>query len=358
CLGRSNREVRVAAALTLATCGTRDSVPPLLKRLTDRKPLVSQAAAIALENLTGHSEPFNPFSERGERNDQAQAWRQWFANTNWEQIEQELVRRLQSSERDVVRRAAVALGHTGGAAARMALRRYVTRERDNNPFPEWLKDHQGDNARFNSLADVNPRTLQAATRSLGYLKDAESVSMLAETVHRNRDPETANLFLAEAAVEALGRIGTPAAEAALIRAFAELREYPEYTRWYGDHDALMACHTSPVHYFITEALDTAGSKQARNILPHLIRSLPIDPDRALFLGNDDYETLVGRVIRRNGAEAEVVETCLAILGDSQAKRIEEIEVAISTVHRCWAGDPTPENRAAQIVSLVCRDANY
>jgi hypothetical protein len=64
------------------------------------------------------------------------------------------------------------------------------------------------------------------------------------------------------------------------------------------------------------------------------------------------------VIRRHGAEAAVVETCLAILGDTDAARTKEIEEAISTVHRCWGGHPTPENRAAQVLSLVCRDRKY
>ena len=63
-----------------------------------------------------------------------------------------------------------------------------------------------------------------------------------------------------------------------------------------------------------------NATQAASIVPHLIRSVPIDPDRALFLENDDCEALVGRVIRRNGMEAAVVETCLAILGDPQASR--------------------------------------
>jgi len=360
CLGDRSRELRVAAAMALAACGTRESVPALLDALTDRYPPVAQAAVAALENLTGHMESFNAFAHRDEREEQAQAWRLWFENTNWQQIEQELIQRLASADRDIVRRAAVALGHTGGDRARAALRQYVTGEREANPFPEWRKDgkNRGDRARFNSLAAVNPRTLQAATRALGYLKDAESVPMLAETISRHSVPETANLFLAEAAVEALGRIGTPEAEAALVDAFAGLKDYPEYTLWYGDHPALMACHASPVHYFIAEALDTLGSTRAQDILPHLIRSLPVDPDRALLLPNDDCETLVGRVIRRHGAEAAVVETCLAILGDTEAARTKEIEEAISTVHRCWGGHPTPENRAAQVLSLVCCDRKY
>ena len=46
--------------------------------------------------------------------------------------------------------------------------------------------------------------LQAATRALGYLGDVQAVPLLAETLAQHGDPETGNLFLAEAAVEALG----------------------------------------------------------------------------------------------------------------------------------------------------------
>ena len=51
-------------------------------------------------------------------------------------------------ECDVVRRAAVALGHTGGDRAKLALRAYLTAERGNNPLPAWRKaGHRGDAAR-------------------------------------------------------------------------------------------------------------------------------------------------------------------------------------------------------------------
>ncbi|NQT14677.1 MAG: HEAT repeat domain-containing protein [Planctomycetes bacterium] len=359
CLGDASREVRVAAAIALAACGTRESVAPLLTALEDRAPLVGQAAAVALENLTAHPQRFNPFADKNTRNRQARAWRDWFAQTPWEQIEQDLAGRIDDPDRDVVRRAAVALGHVGTAASRPALRDYVVRQREVNPLPEWRKaGHQGDAARFNSLSPVNPRSLQAVTRSIGYVDDAEAVSMLAETIAQHDDPETGNLFLAEAAVEALGRIGTPEAEAALVGAFAALGDYPTYTYWYGDHSALMSCHASPVHYFIAEALDALGSTRGAAILPHLIRSVPIDPDRALLLGNDDCETLTGRVIRRHGAESAVVETCLSLLGDPQATPDKEIQEALSTTIRCWGGHPDSENRAAQILSLVCRDRAF
>ncbi len=64
------------------------------------------------------------------------------------------------------------------------------------------------------------------------------------------------------------------------------------------------------------------------------------------------------MIRRHGAEAAVVETCLAILGDDQAARDAVFEEAISTTHRCWGGHPGPEIRAAQVLSLVCRDGEF
>ena len=93
-----------------------------------------------------------------------------------------------------------------------------------------------------------------------------------------------------------------------------------------------------------------GSTAAETVLPHIIRSVPIDPDRALFLPNDDYEILAGRVIRRQGAEAAVVETCLAMLGDPEAQSIPEIREAISTTIRCWAGHPrTREPRRTDTV---------
>jgi HEAT repeat protein len=354
-----SREARVAAAVALAACGTRDSVEPLLAALTDRDPLAAQAAAIALENLTGHVEPFDAFAPIEQREQQIRKWQAWFHGTTWDAIEQELIARLANPDRDVVRRAAVTLGHVGSKAGLPALRDYLVRHRDENPYPEWMKQgHQGDGARFNAEASVNPRTLQAVTRAIGCLKDAESVPMLAETIAHNSDPAGSNLFLAEACVEALGRIATPDAEAALIQSHAGLKDYYFYVGWYGDHSALYACHASPVHYLIAESLDAMGSRRAGPILPNMIRSVPTDPDRALLPVSDDCETLVGRVARRSGAEATVVETCLAMLGDPQATANKDIRLAISTTYHAWGGKPDPENRAAHILSAVCRDRKY
>ncbi len=360
CLKDKSREVRLAATVTLATCGTRESIPPLLEALEDIDPNVAQSAAIAIENLSGSAPiEFDGYTSAEQRKVQATKWRQWFAENNWKTIEADVIKNLQSGDRDVARRAAVALGRTGDVASRVALRAYVALHSKTNPLPKWRKaGHRGDRTQFNAQSEVNPRTLQAATRALGYLRDVDSVPMLAKLVVEHSNPDSGNLFLAESAAEALGRIATPEAEEALITGFAELQDYPKLTRWYGDHDALMACHASPVHYYILEALDTMGSKRPAEIMSHVIHSVPVDPDRALLLENDDYENLVGRIARRSGLEATIIETALSILGDEKATANKDVNDALSKVHRCWAGHPGLENRASQILSLVCRDKAY
>ncbi len=352
CLESQQRELRVAAVVALASCGTRHTVPLLLQALNDDDRLVAEGATMALENITGHREDYAT-------TDPATAWQDWFANTTWDAIEADLIQRIDSDDKDEVRQAAVALGHTGTLNARKALRQYVLREAKNNPYPAWQrKGNKGDNARFNAESDVNPRTLQAVTRAIGAIGDKDAVPMLADILEEHSVVQKGNLFLAEAAAEALGLIGTIEAEAALIKAFGALQDYPDYTNWYGDHEALMSCHASPIHYFILQALDAMGSISANAILSDIIRSVPIDPDRGLLMPNDDYEMLVGRILRRHGNATAVIETCLAMLGDTDAKADPTLKKALSITIRCWAGHPGPENRAAQILSMTCRDAAY
>jgi len=353
-----NREVRVAAALALSACGTRESVPALLEALEDRYPVAAQAAAVALENLTAHAEPFEPFSPATERQSQARAWQAWFQANPWDQIEKSLIERLVSEDRATRRRAIVALGHVGGVAARAALREYVANEKDKNPYPPFQGNNRTDRFTFPADSPLNPRTLQEAVRALGYLKDTSSVPLLRDILANHVTPKTGNLFLAEAAVDALGQIATPEAETILIDTFSNLQDYIHYVGWYSDHPALYACHSSPLHARIIAALDATGSTHTADIVPHLIRSVPTDPDRALFPENDTYETLVGRVILRSGRAEVTIETCLALLGDPQAGTADDVKQAISTTFSAWAGKPAPDNRAAHMLSLVCRDPKY
>ncbi len=378
CLEDSSRELRVAAAMGLAACGVRKSTKPLLSALDDPDAVIARAAVVALENLTAHREAAPPDAAP---QDLARQWRDWFAKLDWNAHERALVAALSESKpnapgasyqgapptpaptRDTApsssrRRILVALGHIGGDAARAALRDFVAAEAATNRYPEFVKRNRTDRFTFSAESPLNPRDLQEAVRALGHLNDAKAIPILSGILSTNLEPRTANLFLAEASIEALGRIGGARAEAALVQAFAAVGDYHEYVGWYSDHPALYACHASPIHARLLEALDRVGCARAGELVPKVIHSVPTDPDRALFAGNDDYERLAGRFIRRNGRGTETIETCLSILGDPAAATNAEIRAALTNTFEAWAGHPGPENRASQILSLTCRDSGY
>ena len=293
------------------------------------------------------------------RSRRSRAWRDWFHGTTWDAIEQDLVARLESPDRDVVRRAAVALGHVGGDAARAALRQYVARHRDDNPYPEWMTGPSRRRRPLQRRLAGQSADVAGGDPGLGLSARHAGRAAAGRDDRRNSDPPASNLFLAEACAEALGRIGTPEAEAALIQAHTGLKDYFYYVGWYGDHSALYACHASPVHYFIAESLDMLGVDRAGPILPHLIRSVPTDPDRALLPMQrrlrDDRRPGHPPQRGRSGRRRDVPGHARRSAGQAGQARSQE---AISTTYQAWGGKPDPENRAAQILSAVCRDRQY
>ncbi len=338
---------RMNAALALASCGRRASVPPLIAALTDASPPVAQAAAVALRGLTGRRGAFDATAPRARRGDAADAWRAWLEREGWAGVEAALVERLQAGRAGERIDAAAALGRIGGKAAAEALRRRVA------------ADDGGD-----------LRLAMAAMRSLGHLGDAGAVELLAgvlagnlggvrskgkgfhELGHWQRD-----VYLAATAAEAMGRIGGAEAEAALVAAFGKLAGFWHYSRRTGDHAWLMGCHSSVLHFRILEALDRMESAAVRPLAPHALRSVPIDPDRGLLLRRDGYERLVARVVRRGERAANVVDACLAALGDANAPPGWPAlrQAVAATPPAVSVKPPSPEARAAQLLSVVAED---
>jgi HEAT repeat protein len=341
-------EVRSACALALSTCGTRSSIPSLLTHTADPNIHVRLSSAIALRNLLDRevASPAQLIEGKGASTD-----------IDLASVETELIGKLNSSNRDILRRAAAAARHIGSSEAlKEALRKACVALRDDQGYLQYR--NKGDGAKFLADHPANPRCIQEVIRAIGDLKDTHAVPMLVETLKKHSDVDTGNLFVAEAAADALGAIGTPEAEVALISTFVSLKPYIKYTHWYGDHEALMACHASPVHLRLIEAFDKMGTKGHPELTPHLITCVPTDFDRALFLRNDATEKLIGRVIRNQGSETAVVETCLKILGDPTTNASPAIATAIRTVHSAWAGTPTPEIRSSHILSLVCANQAF
>lgn len=344
-LGDPSVEVRISAALALAAGGDRRAFEPLLAGFGDPHPLVAQAANLALEQLTGHSVALSDLAAPALKQ-AAAAWQSWLGANLWESVEAGLVATLSAPGRLARHQAIEALGHLGGAPARAALLDYISQ----NP-------------------DGELRQMMAAIRALGCLQAREAVPALARILEDNihKDPGPAPDLhelgwlqkpgcLAAAAAEALGWIGTPEAERTLLDIFPKLAEFWQYTFQNGDHDWLRGCHSSVIHYRILEALDAIGSRQAAPLAAGILRSVPIDPDRALLLENDSYEALCGRVMQRNGLGPAVVATCLAALGDPEARAVAELWNAVTNSPPAREVQPQdPETRAAQILSVVCLD---
>jgi hypothetical protein len=99
-------EVRSACALALSTCGTRHAVPALLKHTSDTNIHVRLSAAIALRNLLDREvvSPAQLIAGQGASQD-----------IDLAAVEAELISKLKSSNRDIVRRASAAARHIGSS---------------------------------------------------------------------------------------------------------------------------------------------------------------------------------------------------------------------------------------------------
>jgi len=344
-LGDPAAEVRLAAALSLSACGDAGAVEGLLGALGDPHPLVDQAVHVALSHITGRSVPFDAFAPNHAR--AVRAWRQWGADRRSPRLLEPIVARLTGDDPSDVQQAMETLGRIGGARGAVAIR-------------HWLAE--------NSDADL--RVQMAAMRALGHLRDAGAVGLLAGILNDNIAPGRGSgfhelgfqqkpVYLAATAAEALGRIGKPQAEKALLAAWGKLHDFWHYTYRTGDHSWLMGCHSSVVHYRILEALDAMGSGNVRGIVGGILRSVPIDTDRGLLLENDAYEILVSRVVQRSGLAPAIMETCLAVLGDAAAKPSGQWKAAVTASPPASScGRLCPEARAAHIASVVCLDSRY
>ena len=144
------------------------------------------------------------------------------------------------------------------------------------PIPEWRKDHQGDSATFNAAVAGQPAHaaggharagLPAGPGCRGHAGRNARCSMRTRT--------TGNLFLAESAVRGAGAHRHAGGRGgARCRPSRSWRTTRNFTRWYGDHDALdrlpRVTRALPHH----RSARRDGLDAGRQIVPHLIRSRP------------------------------------------------------------------------------------
>lgn len=338
-LNDKRTEIRCAAALSLSACGNRQAVVALTTALKDSNATVRNAVRIALEHITGITSVDS------------------LKKPDWSVIERTLIARLsvsnlESDGQDVLL-ALEALGHVGGDAGKKAIREFLL-----------------------GNGDAELRVQMAAIRSLGYLKDSESVDLLARLLNDNLTKTGGGgnhefgygqkpIYISATAAEALGMIGTGEAEKVLLDAFGKLNSFSDYVFRTAEHSWLMGCHSSILHYRMLEAFDRMKSKDTTAFTGRIIESLPADKDRGLLYELDSYEALSARVIAESGMTESVVEACLMVLGDAkrqshdQSSNTELIaSVSLSPYAEAHIRKYSPQARAAQVLSIVCGDSKY
>ena len=353
----SSDEVRMIAALTLACCATPESVPMLIEAFSDPFEQVGYAAHITLEHITGHIETESQTSVKDipsrERQDY---WKQWIQKNPPEKIEAMNAQFLngpfdwtKSADSIRFRQAVEALAHYGKSeTVKASLRKILIEE-----------------------ADIDILSKIAVIRTLGILRDEQSIpilsAILADCCERKTPPANNSNELGwtampdhigGAAAEALGRIATPTAVAGLVHGFQTLKEFWFYTFRTADHEWLMGSISAILHYRILEALEAIKAttdidvqKSIDTLVESIIRSIPIDSDRGIWLDNDDYERLVGRVLAGSSLYNSYLEACLLVLEGKQRdtaimKAVSDSPPAVST------GVLEPTSRAAQVIAVL------
>ena len=323
-------EIKCAAALSLSSCGTRNSISALSALLSDPDPTVQNAGRVALEHITGLQTDDFP------------------AKPDFNAIEKSLIERISAKSNQEVQMAIEALGHIAGPAGTRAIR-------------EFLADND----------DAELRLMMAAMRSLGYLRDTQSIGLLTKLMNDNLTKKGGGgfnelgfgqkpIYISATAAEALSMIATPDAEKAILDAFGKLNSFEDYVFRTAEHGWLKGCHSSILHYRMLQALDRFESDSAGTFAGKIIESLPADKDRGLLYELDSYEALSSRVISRCLATDNIVETCLAVLGDPKGKKDKSLvgSVTLSPHAEPHIRRYSPEARAAQVLSIICTDTGY
>jgi len=252
-----------------------------------------------------------------------------------------------------VHMAVEALGHVGGDKGKQAIR-------------AWLKSNPNGELRI----------MMAAMRSLGYLEDREAIPNLVVIMNANLNKRGRGgwsqggfgqkpTYLSATAAEALGRIGGPEAEKAILAALAQLGNFESHVMYTGEHGWLRSAQASPVYFRMLEALDRMKSKGAGPTVSMLVESIPSDKDRGLLYELDSYEKLVARVIERSGRMADVVEACFAVLGEAPPAAVAAhvdpaLKAAVSKAphNQKHIRKHSAQSRAAQVLSIVCTDVRF
>ncbi len=221
-LGDPSPEVRREAAICLGFCGGRAQLAPLVAALEDPEWSVRQAAHAALSNLTGQELAFDALAADERQAAQRVRWRAWLRSLPPQGVPDDVLDLLDGAaddpesmhrrERGV--RALAVFGQAGDANRIVALLKPYIEHDDFRPVIDGR--HVGSCLKTGTYAER--LYVQAAIRALGRLGGPAAESALVALLD--------NPQLAVYAADALGDIGTASAGEALIGAFGRYSIQP------------------------------------------------------------------------------------------------------------------------------------
>ncbi len=195
-LNDTSAKVRREAAMSLAWCGARKHIRPLLDILEDEDWVVRQAACAALNNLTGMEFAYDALAAPDVRAEQAARWRRWWSTVPEDRAPREVFRLAASDDFEGRLRAVRALGAFAGEGAAETLLKLI------GPYRK---------TGYEKIQPIERTTVQATMRSLARLREPRAMPVLIGFLD--------GAGWARYAADALGLYGDPAATQPLVKAY-------------------------------------------------------------------------------------------------------------------------------------------
>ncbi|MDR1958286.1 MAG: HEAT repeat domain-containing protein [Planctomycetaceae bacterium] len=305
-------EVRRNAALSLAWCGSRSALKPLLQKLDDPDWTVRQSADIALENLTGTNIPFDALGSPATRQQTIVQWHDSIEALPDKKLPAHILTLVISPDHREAARGLRAAGALGMDTETV------------NVISEMLEPWRKTGDERDADAKVR---VQSALRALGRSGLPEAFLVLCDFL---RNPQWTRY-----AADALGDFGGDDAAAVLMEVF------PLHARQITDNilareSVIKAPSTHPsdvphldsrdrilsASYAILFSLsripfhDPKLDERLKKLAPLIVQQVPMDIDRLVFYEEEPFQKIFRSLLIRAGEKENLQEHAFVALGVS------------------------------------------